>query len=295
VSTVWERVWVDWFAAADLAGPGLRLDALRLDDAEEFLAALGDASSAAAVTEHLSFPPPRSAAEARALIEKAISDPGRVPYAQRLRASGEFVGTTSCYDLDVANRALAIGHTWLGQRYWRSGLNAESKLLLLRHAYERLGAERVVWQTDARNVRSQAAIERLGAVREGVLRHHRLRPDGRWRDTVTYSMLREEWPIAKRRLVERLPLEIQRIDDQNRYVARFGVQNVAEIDYIPQGTVLYVTHTGTDPSWRHCGIAARITGAALEDVRARGLRVRAGCSYTRHYLQQHPEHADLQA
>jgi predicted GNAT family acetyltransferase len=203
------------------------------------------------------------------------------------------VGTTSFYDIDPVNRAVAIGHTWLAESHWRTGLNSESKLLMLRRAFDLLGAERVVWHTDLRNTRSQAAIERLGADREGVLRHHRLRRDGSWRDTVTYSMLRDEWPGAKRRLVEALPLEVVRLDAEDRYVAWFGDEHVAEIDYLPQGSVMYVTHTGTSPSWRHCGIAARITSAALDDMRSRGLSVRAGCSYTRSYLAGHPEYADL--
>ena len=79
-------------------------------------------------------------------------------------------------------------------------MNSESKLILLTRAFAELGAERVVWHTDVRNTRSQAAIERLGATREGVLRHHRIRRDGSWRDTVQYSMLSADWPAAKSRL-----------------------------------------------------------------------------------------------
>ena len=284
---------VDWFTPAVLAGPRLQLDALTAADAEAFGAALGDADSAAAVTEHLSYAPPASAAEARALIQRAVADPGRVAYAQRIRETGEFVGTSSFYDIDPGNRALAIGHTWLAQPHWRTGLNSESKLLMLRHAFDRLGAERVVWHTDNRNIRSQSAIERLGAVKEGVLRHHRIRRDGSWRDTVSYSMLSAEWLPAKRRLVEAVPLEIERADADNRYVARFGDEHVAEIDYIPQDSLLYVTHTGTASQWRQCGIAARITRYALDDMRSRGLSVRAGCSYTRSFLAEHREYADL--
>jgi RimJ/RimL family protein N-acetyltransferase/predicted GNAT family acetyltransferase len=286
---------VNWFTPAELVGPRLRLDALTPEDAEGFVTALGDAGSARAVTQHLSYAPPASVAQARVLIERAVADPGRVAYAQRLRATGELLGTTSFYDIDPTNRAIAIGHTWLAQPYWRTGLNSESKLLMLRHAFDRLGAERVVWHTDIRNTRSQAAIERLGAVKEGVLRHHRIRRDGSWRDTVTYAMLGEEWPAAKRRLVDAVPLTLRRIDVENRYVARFGDEHVAEIDYVPQGSVLYVKHTGTAPAWRHCGIAARITRHALDDMRSRGLGIRAGCSYTRSFLADHPGYADLVA
>ncbi len=284
---------VDWFTAAELIGPRLRLDALRVEDAAAFVAALGDTPDAASVTQHLSYGPPTSVADARVLLEKALADPRRVPYAQRLRESGELVGTTSCYDIDPGNRSIAIGHTWLAKPHWRTGLNSESKLLLLRHAFDRLGAERVVWQTDIRNTRSQTAIERLGAVREGVLRHHRLRRDGSWRDTVTYSMIRAEWPTSKRRLVESVPLEVTRLDAENRYVARFGDEQVAAIDYLPRDSLLHVRHTETALAWRHCGIAARITRYALDDIRKRGLGLRAGCSYTRAYLADHPDYADL--
>lgn len=284
---------MDWFSAAVLTGPRLRLDALTIDDAEGYLNALGDPESAAAVTRHLSIGVPVSVDQARALIDAALADPGRVPYAQRLRETGQLLGTTSFYDIDPANRGIAIGHTWLAERYWRTGLNAESKLLMLRHAFDRLGAERVVWHTDNLNARSQRAIERLGAVKEGVLRHHRIRRDGSWRDTVTYSMLRDEWPAAKRRLATSLPLDIAHLDAEHRYVARFGGEQVGEIDYLPEGPVLYVTHTQTSPAWRHCGIAARLTEAALNDIRGRGLGVRAGCSYTRAFLAEHPEYAAL--
>ena len=85
-----------------------------------------------------------------------------------------------------------------GTRWWRTGHNTESKLLMLTHAFETLGAARVVWHTDIHNERSQAAIARLGATREGELRKHRIRRDGSWRTTVQYSMTDDDWPGAKR-------------------------------------------------------------------------------------------------
>jgi RimJ/RimL family protein N-acetyltransferase len=123
---------------------------------------------------------------------------------QRSALTGEVLGTTSFYEVDPARRSLAIGHTFLGRAAWRTGVNTEAKLLLLTRAFETLGAERVVWHTDIRNARSQAAIERLGATREAVLRHHRIRPDGSWRDTVQYAMLAEDWPAASLALSDRL-------------------------------------------------------------------------------------------
>jgi RimJ/RimL family protein N-acetyltransferase len=118
--------------------------------------------------------------------------------------TGEVAGTTSLYDVAPATRTLAIGHTWLGARWWRRGHNTESKLLLLRYAFDTLGAARVVWHTDINNVRSQDAIARLGATREGELRKHRIRRDGSWRTTVQYSMTDDDWPEAKNKLETRL-------------------------------------------------------------------------------------------
>ena len=135
------------------------------------------------------------------MVATLLTTPGQLPFAQRLAGSGELVGTTSCYEVDPQRRSLAIGHTWLARRHWRTGLNTESKRLLLGHAFDTLGAERVVWHTDIRNTRSQTAIERLGASREGVLRHHRRRPDGSWRDTVQHALVATDWPAVRERLL----------------------------------------------------------------------------------------------
>jgi RimJ/RimL family protein N-acetyltransferase len=189
-----------WRVPVTLAGSALRLVPLRLSDASDFLGALGGPDEAAEVLQYLSYHPPRDLEQTRAIILAALTDQDRIPYAQRLAGTGELVGTTSFYEINEPVRSVAIGHTWIGRRFWRSGVNRESKLIMLRRAFDELGAERVVWHTDIRNERSQQAIGRLGATREGVLRHHRIRRDGTWRDTVQYSMLREEWPAVKDRL-----------------------------------------------------------------------------------------------
>lgn len=193
----------DWHAAPPLRTPRLRLDALRLADAPALLEALGTPEQRAEVVAHLRLPQLTDLAAARAVVAAALTDPDRVPYAQRL-ADGTFVGTTSFYDIAPTVRAVAIGHTWVARPWWRTFVNTESKLAMLGRAFEGLGAERVVWHTDIRNVRSQEAIERLGAQREGVLRHHRIRSDGSWRDTVQFAMLADEWPVARDRLLARL-------------------------------------------------------------------------------------------
>jgi RimJ/RimL family protein N-acetyltransferase len=118
--------------------------------------------------------------------------------------AGEVAGTSSFYEVDPVQRSVAIGYTWLGRRWWCSGHNTESKLLMLTHAFDTLGAARVVWHADIFNTRSQAAIERLGAGREGVLRKHRIRRDGSWRDTVQFSMIDDDWPKVRAALVGRL-------------------------------------------------------------------------------------------
>ena len=103
-------------------------------------------------------------------------------------------------DIQVENRSLEIGGTWYGVAYQHTPVNTESKFLLLRHAFEDLGCVRVQLKTDSRNLRSQRAIERLGAIKEGVLRNHMILPDGFLRDSVYYSIIDREWPGVKAHL-----------------------------------------------------------------------------------------------
>ncbi len=194
----------DWHESLQLQGYGLTLTPLTVADAEDFVTALGPPEEGAEVVAHLSFAPPADAVTATKIISAAVDDHDRIAYAQRLSATGELVGSTSFYEINPSLRSLAIGHTWVARQHWRTFVNTASKLIMLGRAFDGLGAERVVWHTDIRNTRSQDAIARLGAVREGVLRHHRIRRDGSWRDTVQFSMLRAEWPDVRRRLEVRL-------------------------------------------------------------------------------------------
>lgn len=114
------------------------------------------------------------------------------------------VGMTTYCNVDAVNRRLEIGYTWNAVSAQRSGTNTESKLLLLGHAFDELGCIAVELRTDLRNVRSQAAIERLGAHRDGILRHHAVMPDGYVRDTVVYSITAPEWPAVRDGLRARL-------------------------------------------------------------------------------------------
>jgi RimJ/RimL family protein N-acetyltransferase len=116
---------------------------------------------------------------------------------------GRASGTTSYLDVDTELGGLEIGWTWYARALWSTEVNPTCKLLLLSYAFEELGAGRVTLKTDGLNTRSQAAIKKLGCLYDGTLRHHRLRPDGTVRDTAFFSMLADEWPAAKTRLVQR--------------------------------------------------------------------------------------------
>jgi RimJ/RimL family protein N-acetyltransferase len=128
----------------------------------------------------------------------------QIPFAIIHRAGGRAIGSTRYLDIRREHRGLEIGWTWVGTAHQRTSVNTECKYLLLRHAFEELGAVRVQLKTDLRNERSQRAIERIGAVREGVLRKHMALWDGFIRDTVYYSILDSEWPDVRRRLEELL-------------------------------------------------------------------------------------------
>jgi RimJ/RimL family protein N-acetyltransferase/nitroimidazol reductase NimA-like FMN-containing flavoprotein (pyridoxamine 5'-phosphate oxidase superfamily) len=182
-----------WHTAPTLCGRHVAIEPLDLTHVDGLFAALGDEE----VWRHLSTPRPATAGDLVWIIEAALADPNRVPMVQKAVATGEIVGSTSYYAADPVNRSVAIGHTMLGRKWWRTAFNTESKLLLMSRAFDDLGAVRVEWHTDLRNERSQHAIQRLGATREGVLRQHRRRPDGTWRDTVLFAMTRAEWPAAR--------------------------------------------------------------------------------------------------
>jgi len=123
-----------------------------------------------------------------------------LPFVAIHLASGRVAGATRYLNIMPKDRGLEIGGTWYGTEFQRTPLNTECKYLLLSHAFETLGCIRVQLKTDLRNERSQKAIERLGAVKEGVLRNHMILPDGRYRHSVFYSILDTEWPEVKKRL-----------------------------------------------------------------------------------------------
>ena len=129
---------------------------------------------------------------------------GRVAFAVVDATTGRVVGSTSYYDIDVALGRLLVGWTFYAKSAQRTHVNTASKLLLLGHAFDDLGAATVAWRTDSLNMRSRRAIERLGATLDGVIRGDQARADGSVRDSASYSLTRAEWPAARDRLAEAL-------------------------------------------------------------------------------------------
>jgi len=145
--------------------------------------------------------------QTRAYIEAALqgrTQGHRFAFAVLDSASGEVIGCSSYHDIVPAVERLEIGWTWYAASRQRSAVNTTAKLLLMQHAFETLGARLVGWRTDNYNFASQRAIERLGARKDGVLRHHALRRDGTVRDTVMYSLAAGEWPEVKAHLLWQL-------------------------------------------------------------------------------------------
>ncbi|MBI3161735.1 MAG: GNAT family N-acetyltransferase [Chloroflexi bacterium] len=127
-----------------------------------------------------------------------------LPFAVIHLVSGRVAGATRYLNIAPKDRGLEIGGTWYGLEFQRTAVNTECKYLLLGHAFETLGAIRVQLKTDLRNERSQRAMERIGAKKEGILRNHMILPDGRYRDSVFYSIIESEWPQVKQNLEARM-------------------------------------------------------------------------------------------
>ena len=200
-----------------LTGRVVRLDLLRADDADALWPLLAD--PAAYGSGYVMHRRPVDADDGRALVRERFlagqgaqdgRGGGRTAYAVRLVGNtdlgpaGTLVGTSAVLEADLVNESVHVGSTFYGPRWWGTAVNPDAKLLLLGHCFDDLGHGRLKIQTDALNTRSQAAIARLGAVREGVLRRHTRREDGSFRDTVVFSVLREEWPAVRAGLQARL-------------------------------------------------------------------------------------------
>lgn len=186
-----------------LTGRTVRLEPLSLAHVPDLTAAGQDEN----IWRYMPYDTIRTEAQMRAWVEDLLHRQtlgGDLPFAVYHLADQRAVGATRYMDIQHAHRGLEIGGTWYGADYQRTAVNTESKYLLLTHAFETLGCIRVQLKTDLRNERSQAAIARLGAVREGVLRENILMPDGYHRSSVYFSILAHEWPDVKARLAARL-------------------------------------------------------------------------------------------
>ena len=139
-------------------------------------------------------------ADMRNWVLDILSRKGDLPFVAVQLESGRVAGATRYLNISPKDRGLEIGGTWYGLDFQRTAVNTEAKYLLLKHAFETLGAIRVQLKTDSRNIRSQTAIERIGGVKEGVLRNHMILPDGTIRHSVFYSILDAEWEAVKARL-----------------------------------------------------------------------------------------------
>lgn len=192
----------DTMTAPDLTGSHVRLRMMRDDDAPTLVRAASDGQL---WTLWVTFVPSEDTVAAYMKPAMEGAKAGTViPYVVENIATGEPIGSTRFWKLDRANRTVEIGHTWISASYQRTAVNTEMKLLMLTYAFETLNCVRVQFQTDELNAKSRAAIARLGAKEEGILRNERIMPDGRVRNTVMFSILDSEWPGVKGGLLARL-------------------------------------------------------------------------------------------
>jgi len=185
-----------------LEGPWVRLEPL----SEAHVDALVRVGLDARIWERSPFGVADAAGMA-AYVREALAERDRgaaLPFATVERATGTVVGSTRFGNIDEANRRVEIGWTWLGPQWWRTGINTDAKRRMLGQAFETWGCARVEFKTDAVNERSRAAIERLGARFEGILRHHMVTRTDRMRDSAIYSILADEWPNVRSFLDGRL-------------------------------------------------------------------------------------------
>ena len=189
-----------------LEGRHVRLEPMSHARADAIAVALAKAASDGAMWESQVTTIPRPDGM-RAYVEQALKelDVGvSLPFVTIDRATGNAVGTTRYMNIEAPHRRLEIGTTWIGKSFQRTSINTEAKYLMLRHAFETLRCIAVDLRTHEKNAQSRAAIERLGAKLDGLLRNHRILPDGSLRNTATYSIIDAEWPAVKARLEERL-------------------------------------------------------------------------------------------
>lgn len=201
---VWQK-GVEPMTAAILATPltthGVALEPLDESHRDDLRAAAADPE----IWTHIPFPATGPAFDAWFDWSMAVAVTGvEVVWVVRTVADGAVVGSTRYFSIEPAHRRVEIGHTWYAPRVWGGVVNPACKLALLRYGFDDLGLNRIELKTDIRNARSQAAMAKMGAVREGVFRAHMIRPDGSLRDTVYFAVTRDDWPSVRLSLEARL-------------------------------------------------------------------------------------------
>lgn len=185
-----------------LTGPRVLLRPLLASDAAALVAAAADGE-----LWSLPFTVVPSAETVDAYIGHALAGQAAgtvMPFATVLRETRRVIGSTRFWKIDRVHRKLEIGSTWIAASWQKSFVNTEAKYLMLRHAFEEMACVRVQFTTDEINAKSRAAILRLGAKQEGIVRHERIMPDGRKRNSVRFSIIDDEWPAVKEQLEARL-------------------------------------------------------------------------------------------
>jgi RimJ/RimL family protein N-acetyltransferase len=180
-----------------LVGDMVRLEPLATHHGPELFAVLGNDEEA---WRWMIFPTPTSVVEMSGIVDRYLKDSKigtRQPFAVVHKATQKTIGMTSLMDISLHDRTLEVGGTIYAREFWRTGVNTEAKFLLLTEAFEAQNFLRVTLKTDGENTRSQASITRIGGKYEGTLRSHRMRADGTSRDSVYYSILKNEWPHVK--------------------------------------------------------------------------------------------------
>jgi N-acetyltransferase len=192
----------DWSRPVTLAGRHVRLEPLGMGHLEGLLAIGLDSRIWTWMPRLVATP-----ADMRDFIEEALAGQAggnELPFATIERASGRVVGSTRYLNIEPAHRRLEIGYTWIAPAWQRSAINTASKLLMLDHAFEQLGCNRVEFKTDSLNEQSRRALRAIGAREEGIFRNHMISLGGRLRHSAYYSIIADEWPTVRARLVERL-------------------------------------------------------------------------------------------
>jgi len=193
---------VPFLAPVVLEGRHVRLEPMEAAHAQELAQAVRDGELWK--LWYTSVPRPETIDEHVTLMLKRREQRTFLPFVVRLRETGEVVGQTTFCNVDHDNRRVEIGYTWYSQRVQRTAVNTEAKYLLLGHAFDAWQCIAVEFRTNWFNERSRAAIARLGAKQDGVLRNHQRLPDGSFRDTVVFSIIQSEWPAVKNNLDYRL-------------------------------------------------------------------------------------------